>query len=96
MNVGFFTDTWLPNADGVVNSMVASRTELEKRGHEVSVFTSGDKQTNHGKRVFVHKSVKVPAYPEYKLALFPYASATRQAYQQLLRWVWRQSAPRKP
>ena len=87
MNVGFFTDTWLPNADGVVNSMVASRSELEKRGHKVSVFTSGDRQTNHGRRVFVHKSVKVPAYPQYKFAVFPYASAVKQAYDQRLELV---------
>mgnify|MGYP006294677333 CR=1 FL=1 len=82
MNVGFFTDTWLPNTDGVVNSMLASRGELEKRGHKVSVFTSGDKKTRKGKRVFVHRSIKLPAYPQYKLALFPYASAARQAHNQ--------------
>lgn len=41
MKIAFFTDSWLPNVDGVVTSLVNSRTELEKRGHDVHVFAPG-------------------------------------------------------
>lgn len=68
--------------DGVVKSITTVRPELEKRGHEVFVFTSGtrsDAKANRDSRVFFYRSLKFPAYPQYKIALFPYYSARKKA-----------------
>ncbi len=78
LKIGFFTDTYLPNVDGVVTTLVNYRTELEKRGHKIYVFSSGDNKTmqaNRDPRVYFFKSVKFPPYPQYKIALFPFNSS---------------------
>ncbi len=82
MKAAFFTDTYLPNVDGVVTSIVNTRGYLEKHGHEVYVFTAGsqsDKALNTDPDVFFFRSIALPQYPQYKLALFPYLSATQAA-----------------
>ena len=38
MNIGVFTDTYLPSHDGVVTSIVDFRRELEQRDHKFWVF----------------------------------------------------------
>jgi len=38
MNIGFFTDTYLPQINGVAISIDSFRRELERRGHSVYVF----------------------------------------------------------
>ena len=77
MNIGFFTDTYLPNVDGVVTTLVNYRDEMQRRGERVFVFTSGDRKTreaNRDPRVFVFPSIKFPLYPQYKIALLPFSS----------------------
>lgn len=75
MRIAFFTDTFLPNIDGVVCSLLAFRKELRARGHEVFVFASGSKKAralNRDPRVFYFRSLAFPPYPQYKLALNPF------------------------
>ncbi|MBI2445825.1 glycosyltransferase [Candidatus Micrarchaeota archaeon] len=82
MRIAYFTDTYLPNVDGVVTSIVNTRARLEAQGHEVFVFTpgsQGDKRLNADPRVLFFRSVALPQYPQYKLALFPYVSAVQSA-----------------
>lgn len=43
MNIGLFTDTYYPEINGVANSVYTLKTELEKRGHNVYVFTTTTK-----------------------------------------------------
>ena len=77
MKIAFFTDTYLPNVDGVVTTMVNYRDEMQARGHEVFVFSSGDRkarEANKDKRVFFFPSVRFPPYPQYKIAIFPFSS----------------------
>ncbi len=77
LKIAFFTDTYLPNVDGVVSSILSFRKELERRGHEVSVFASGsksDEEENEDPRVFFFNSIRFPPYPQYKIALFPFGS----------------------
>src|SRR3989344_10506 len=84
MKAGFFTDTYLPNVDGVVRAILNFRAELERRGDEVYVFASGTKadvKANNDSRVFFYSSVKFPPYPQYKVALFPYHAARVQAQE---------------
>lgn len=42
MRIGLFTDTYSPEINGVVSSIVLLQKELEKHGHEVFVVTTGN------------------------------------------------------
>ena len=77
LKVAFYTDTFLPNVDGVVNAMLAYREELAKRGDEVYIFTSGtDKDASEygNSKTFYFESLVFPPYPQYKVAIFPFSS----------------------
>ena len=69
MKIGFFTDTFLPQRNGVVTSLVNFGSELIKRGHEVFVFCP---ETNvkeyNGMVVYSYPSVSFRPYPEFKIA----------------------------
>ena len=80
MKIAFFTDTYLPNRDGVVASITSFKEELEKRGHKVYVFTSGgrkERKENKNPDVFYYKSATFKPYPQYKVALFPLLSVKK-------------------
>ena len=40
MRIGIFTDTYKPQINGVVTSIVTLKEELEKLGNEVFIFTA--------------------------------------------------------
>lgn len=42
MKIGIFTDTYLPDVNGVVTSVVTLKKALEKHGHEVFIVTNHD------------------------------------------------------
>ena len=48
MRIGLFTDTYTPDINGVVSSIVTLQKELEKDGHEVFVITNH--KASHTKR----------------------------------------------
>ncbi len=80
MKIAYFTDTYLPNNDGVVTCLLNYRRGLEKRGHEVFIFTPGtkkQKQENKDKNVYYFTSASFKPYPDYRLALFPFKSARK-------------------
>ncbi|MFH1821275.1 MAG: glycosyltransferase [Methanobacteriota archaeon] len=70
MRIGFFTDTFLPQKNGVVTSLLSSGSELVRRGHEVSVFCpkSNVKEFN-GMKVHSYPAVTFRPYPEFKIAV---------------------------
>lgn len=77
MRIAFYTDTYLPNMDGVVSAILNYRRELEKRGHDVYIFSSGTsrmKRENKDEKVFYYDSLPFRPYPDYKIALFPFLS----------------------
>ncbi|MEM4367361.1 MAG: glycosyltransferase [Candidatus Anstonellales archaeon] len=76
MKIAFFTDTWLPQIDGVVIALLNLRRELEARGHKVYVFAPGKDDMKEGD-VFYFKSTTFSPYPDYKVALFPFPSAEK-------------------
>ena len=79
MRIAFFTDTYLPNMDGVVTSMLNLIKEYESRGHEVFIHTSGtksDKEKYQNSKTYYHSSIKFPPYPTYKVAVFPFFSVS--------------------
>ena len=80
MRIAFFTDTYLPNRDGVVTSIINFREELEKLGHEVFIFTPGmkkQKEENKDPKVHYFTSASFKPYPDYRIALFPFLSAVK-------------------
>jgi len=80
MRIAFFTDSYLPQRDGVVSTIVNFRKELEKEGHEVFIFAAGsrkDKRENKDAHVFYHTAIPFKPYPDYKVALFPVSSISK-------------------
>jgi 1,2-diacylglycerol 3-alpha-glucosyltransferase len=80
MKIAYFTDTYLPNNDGVVTCLLNFRKGLEKRGHEVIILTPGtkkQKKENKDKNVHYFTSASFKPYPDYRLALFPFPSAKK-------------------
>ncbi|MGC9129817.1 MAG: glycosyltransferase [Candidatus Micrarchaeia archaeon] len=75
IKVAFYSDTYLPAVDGVVTSMLNFKKGLEKKGHEVYIFASGDatsKRRYLNSHVFIMPGISFKPYPQYKLAFFPY------------------------
>jgi glycosyltransferase involved in cell wall biosynthesis len=62
MKVALITDAWTPQINGVVRTLQATRTELERLGHEVAVVSPD-----------LFRSMPCPTYPEIRLA---FATAT--------------------
>jgi 1,2-diacylglycerol 3-alpha-glucosyltransferase len=74
LRIAWFTETWLPNRDGVVTSLKAFRQGLEKLGHEVYIFAAGSADArahNKDPRVTIKTGPAWTPYPEYRLALRP-------------------------
>lgn len=70
MRIGFFTDTFLPQANGVVTSLLSFGPELVRRGHEVSIFCpKSNVKEFKGMPVFSYPAVTFRAYPEFKIAV---------------------------
>ncbi len=68
MKIGFFTDTYFPQVNGVTFTLQAWCRELERRGHEVSIYyPSGDYAP--GVREHPFRSVGLWFYPEYRVTL---------------------------
>ena len=72
MKIGFFTDTYTPQINGVVTSIQTFKKQLEKRGHEVYVFAPSPKQKSDTKKIIRFPSVKFIFQPEMRIA-FPYS-----------------------
>ncbi|WP_436348788.1 glycosyltransferase [Natronorubrum sp. FCH18a] len=69
MKIGFFTDSYFPEIDGVTYTIKLWREELERDGHEVYVvYPDGD--YDPGDREIPVKSVSNPFYPGYRIPLF--------------------------
>ncbi|MEM3625856.1 MAG: glycosyltransferase [Candidatus Micrarchaeaceae archaeon] len=81
LKIAFYSDTYLPAMDGVVNSIINFRRELERRGHEVYLFTTGSGSSRPRSRIFVFRGVNFRPYPQYKIPIFPYQSMIKVASQ---------------
>ncbi len=81
LNIAFYTDSLLPAHDGVVTSILNFKAELEKRGHTVYVFASGNSSTKSHiggqKNVYITRSLKFNRYPQYNVALTPFLSSLK-------------------
>lgn len=69
MKIGFFTDSYFPEIDGVTYTIKLWREELERKGHEVYVvYPDGDYEP--GDREIPIKSLPNPFYAGYRIPLF--------------------------
>ncbi|MBP1753734.1 MAG: 1,2-diacylglycerol 3-glucosyltransferase [Firmicutes bacterium] len=59
MNIGLFSETYYPEINGVATSVYMLKNELEKRGHNVYVFTT----TTPGAPEHEHNVFRVPSIP---------------------------------
>ncbi|HEX3021473.1 MAG TPA: glycosyltransferase family 4 protein [Lachnospiraceae bacterium] len=59
MNIGIFTETYYPEINGVANSCFMLKTQLERMGHNVYVFTT----KTPGEPEFEHNVFRVPSVP---------------------------------
>ena len=58
MRIAIVTDAWAPQVNGVVRTLMATRAELERRGHIVEVISPE-----------LYLSIPCPTYPEIRLAM---------------------------
>lgn len=72
VRIAFFTDTYLPSRDGVVTSILLTKKELERLGHEVFVFAPDPgKGALREEGVFYLRSVGFRRYQGYRVTIFP-------------------------
>ena len=60
LRIGLFTDTYFPQVSGVATSIRTLKTELEKLGHTVFIFTTTDKDVN---RYEDWQIIRIPSIP---------------------------------
>lgn len=74
LKIAFYTDSYLPAVDGVVTSILNSKSALEQRGHKVYIFASANSRDSKGMRsprVFLYQGSRFKPYPQYSIAMFP-------------------------
>jgi 1,2-diacylglycerol 3-alpha-glucosyltransferase len=64
MNIGFFTESYLPSQDGVASSVALAATQLKKMGHNVTIVAPGRPHVKKEKNVYRITSVKLLDSPE--------------------------------
>jgi 1,2-diacylglycerol 3-alpha-glucosyltransferase len=77
VRIGFFTDTYTPQINGVVTSIKLFAKALERMGHSVYIFAPTPRQPSDGLRVIRIPSVPFAFQPEMRLAAMYSAHAYR-------------------
>lgn len=83
MRIAFFTDTFLPQVNGIATSIASFAEELGKRGHQVIIFAPQTKGIDgppfkaRGVKVVRFLSVPAMVYPEFRLSVFGLAKVIR-------------------
>ena len=76
MRIGLFTDTYFPQVSGVATSIRTLKTELEKQGHVVFIFTTTDKDVNRYEDWQIIRIPRVPFFA-FKDRRFAYRGFTK-------------------
>ena len=69
MNIGIFTDTYVPQVNGIVTVIRALKAGLEQRGHKVYIFTVAHPHAVQEDRVFRFPSVMFINEPQHRIGL---------------------------
>jgi len=70
MNIAIFSDCYTPQINGVVTVIRTLKTELEKRGHNVYIFTVQHPDAEKEENVFRVSSIKFPNEPNHRIGVF--------------------------
>ena len=71
LTIGMFTDTYIPETNGVVTSVVSSAAALRRNGHRVIIVAPSHGESDvEDPDVFFLRSASFPFYPEFRMA-FP-------------------------
>ncbi|MBV8667618.1 MAG: glycosyltransferase [Candidatus Eremiobacteraeota bacterium] len=71
LTIGMFTDTYAPETNGVVTSIVSTAQSLRRRGHRVIVVAPAHPEGDEEHPDLFHlRSASFPFYPEFRMA-FP-------------------------
>lgn len=83
MRIGLFTDTYFPQVSGVATSIHTLKTELEKLGHTVFIFTTTDKDVNRYEDWQIIRIPSVPffAFKDRRIAYRGFSTALEIARQ---------------
>ena len=83
MRIGLFTDTYFPQVSGVATSIRTLKTELEKQGHAVFIFTTTDKDVNRYEDWQIIRIPSVPffAFKDRRIAYRGFSTALEIARQ---------------
>jgi len=86
MRIGLFTDTYFPQVSGVATSIRTLKTELEKLGHKVFIFTTTDKDVNRYEDWQIIRIPSVPffAFKDRRVAYRGFSNALELARQHQL------------
>lgn len=81
MRIGLFTDTYFPQVSGVATSIKTLKTELEKLGHTVFIFTTTDKDVNRYEDWDIIRLPSVPffAFKDRRVAFAGFSDALKIA-----------------
>ncbi len=69
MKIAFFTDSFLPSADGVATSVAMCAKELRRRGHKIYIIAPNQPHKHDPKNVYRLVSLKLLKTPEIWFAL---------------------------
>ena len=83
MRIGLFTDTYFPQVSGVATSIRTLKTELEKLGHTVFIFTTTDKDVTRYEDWQIIRIPSVPffAFKDRRIAYRGFSTALEIARQ---------------
>jgi len=70
MNIAIFSDCYTPQINGVVTIVRTLKTELEKRGHNVYIFTVQHPDAIEEENVIRTSSIKFLNEPQHRIGLF--------------------------
>lgn len=69
MKIGFFTDTYIPQINGVVTSIETFKKQLEQDGNNVYIFAPTPKGKKDTKKIIRFPSMKFIFQPEMRVAI---------------------------
>ena len=71
MNIAIFTDCYTPQINGVVTVVRTLKTELEKQGHNVYIFTVQHPNAIEEENIFrTNASIQFPTEPQHRIGIF--------------------------
>jgi len=70
MNIALFSDCYTPQINGVVTVVRTLKTELEKRGHKVYIFTVQHPNAVEEKDVYRISSIQFQNEPQHRIGFF--------------------------